>query len=93
MALSAAVQAKIAEIEAALAGITTQITTGVAGIQTDIQDLKDKITAGGMSEAEILAALTELQTSAASVGTAAQAVTDLDLANPGTVIVPPPDQV
>lgn len=68
MALSAAVQAKVDEIKAAL-------DAGVAGIQADIQALKDKITAGGMSEAEILEGLS-------AIGASAQKVTDLDLANP-----------
>ena len=88
MTLSAAVMAKIAEIKAALGGIATQIQTGLTGIQGDIQALKDKIVAGGMSEAEILEALTDLSTSVATVGTAAQAVTDLDLANPSTSAPP-----
>ena len=88
MTLSAAVLAKLAEIKTALAGIGTQLATGVTGIQADIQALKDKITAGGMSEVEILEALTDLSTSVATVGTAAQAVTDLDLANPSTSAPP-----
>jgi len=90
MTLSAAVLAKIEEIKTALAGVGAQIQTGVTGIQGDIQALKDKIVAGGMSEAEILEALTDLSSSVTTVGVQAQAVTDLDLANPAVAPPPPP---
>jgi len=93
MAVSTAVQAKLDEIGTVLDGIGPQLTTGVAGIQADIQALKDQIAAGGMTEAEILNALSGLAAKAANVGVSAQAVTDLDLANPGVPPAPPPDQV
>ena len=75
MTLSAAVLAKTNEIKAAL-------DAAVAGITADIQALKDQIAAGGMTEAEILLALD-------GIASSAQAVTNLDLANPGVPPVPP----
>ncbi len=75
MALTAAVQARLDAIKATL-------ESGVAGVRSDIQELKDKITSSaGATEAEILAGLDGI---AASV----QAVGDLDLENP---VVPPVD--
>lgn len=67
MALSQAVQDAIAKIK-------TDLAAGVAGIRSDIEELK-KLVSSGASEADILAGLEDLSQSV-------KAVTDLDAENP-----------
>ncbi len=82
MALTKAVQDKLDAVQATLASGFKTIVDAAAGISTDIQALKDKIAAGGMSEAEILAGLDGISKGADDITTAAKSVQDIDVANP-----------
>jgi hypothetical protein len=60
--------------------LKSQIETGVAGIRTDIQNLKDAV-GGGATPDEVNAALDDINTKLDTLGAAAQSVTDLDAEN------------
>lgn len=68
-----------------LAALTNALTAAKQGLTEDIRTLKDALTAGGGTTAEIDAALDQLSGHV-------QGLTDLDAANPGGTPPPPPPE-
>lgn len=84
MAVSQATQAVIDAINAKLDSVATALTSAASGLSADIQALKDALNQAnnGMSEADVNAALQPISDRADAIAAAAQALTDLDAANP-----------